>query len=83
MSDKLYQIIIDAVIKEETRKATERLGFFNHLIPICYRKRLSSENFEEIYGGLLKNIIKFCEARLKNTIATKKRYEEFGQSDAG
>ncbi len=76
MSGKLSQIAIDGIIREETRKVNGRLGFSNHLSPICRKKGLNPEDFGEVYEGLWRNVIQICHSHLKNTISVKKRYEE-------
>lgn len=68
------KIVIEKIIKEETRRAAERLGHFNHLDAICLNSDLSPEEHTEVYEGVLRNVIRICESRLKNGFSKRERY---------
>lgn len=70
------KIVIEKIIKDETRKAAERLSHFNHLDLICLKKDLSPEEYTIIYEGVLRNVMKICESLLKNSFSRKERYSE-------
>lgn len=68
--------ILEKIIVDETRNAAGRLGHFNHLDSICFRKDLTPEEFVKVYEGVLRNTMKLCESRLKNGFSRKERYEK-------
>lgn len=70
------KIVIEKIIAEETKKTAERLGHFNNLDLICLNRNLSPEEYIAVYEGTLRNIIKICESRLKNSFSKKERYSE-------
>lgn len=70
------RIVIDKLIAEETRKAAEKLGYFNNLDSICLKQDLSPDEFTKVYEVVLRNVIKLCESRLKNGFSRKERYEK-------
>lgn len=75
MSGNDYRkIVLEKIIAEETRKAAERLGHLNHIDLDCLKKDLSPEECMEVYEGILRNIMKICESRLKNSFSRKERY---------
>lgn len=70
------KIATEKIIAEETKKTAERLGYFNNLDLICLNKNLSPEEYIAVYEGTLRNIIKICDSRLKNSFSRKERYTE-------
>lgn len=77
MSDEgRRKIVIEKIIKEETRKTAERFGHFNQLDSICLKKNLTPDEFIKVYGEVLRNVMKLCESQLKNSFSKRERYAE-------
>lgn len=69
------KIIIEKLIVEETRKASERLGYLNNLAHTCLKKGFTSAEYIEADEKIWRNAIKICESHLKNSFSRKERYE--------
>ena len=70
------KIHMENIVKEETMKANDKLGFLNNITPVCIKKGLTSSEYIEVYEGVIRNIMQICDSRLKNSFANKRRYKE-------
>lgn len=70
------KIYIEDIVKGETKKANDKLGFLNDITSVCLKKGLTSSEYIEVNEKVIRNIMQICDSRLGNSFANKRRYKE-------